>query len=145
MVRGGTFENPEGSRRTRNVVIEFPDYAPRSPATDSPEYQANIKVREPHQSPTSSSSKAMTARSPDVPRLTSAPAPLYRRRKAETSMSDMRLIVAGAGGRMGRTLIKAIAETPGLMLAGATEGDGLAAARPGLRRARRPAAEPRQS
>ena len=29
-------------------------------------------------------------------------------------MSDMRLIVAGAGGRMGRTLIKAIAETPGL-------------------------------
>jgi len=36
----------------------------------------------------------------------------------------MRLIVAGAGGRMGRTLIKAIAETPGLTLAGATEGDG---------------------
>ena len=29
-------------------------------------------------------------------------------------MSDMRLIVAGAGGRMGRTLIKAIAETKGL-------------------------------
>jgi 4-hydroxy-tetrahydrodipicolinate reductase len=39
-------------------------------------------------------------------------------------MSDMRLIVAGAGGRMGRTLIKAITETPGLMLAGATEGEG---------------------
>jgi 4-hydroxy-tetrahydrodipicolinate reductase len=36
----------------------------------------------------------------------------------------MRLIVAGAGGRMGRTLVKAITETPGLMLAGATEGDG---------------------
>ena len=36
-------------------------------------------------------------------------------------MSDMRLIVAGAGGRMGRTLIKAIAETPGLVLAGAVE------------------------
>src|SRR6186997_2420596 len=36
-------------------------------------------------------------------------------------MSDMRLIVAGAGGRMGRTLIKAIAETPGLALAGAVE------------------------
>ena len=28
-------------------------------------------------------------------------------------MSDMRLIVAGAGGRMGRTLIRAITETPG--------------------------------
>jgi 4-hydroxy-tetrahydrodipicolinate reductase len=39
-------------------------------------------------------------------------------------MSDMRLIVAGAGGRMGRTLIRAIAETPGLTLAGATEGEG---------------------
>jgi 4-hydroxy-tetrahydrodipicolinate reductase len=39
-------------------------------------------------------------------------------------MSDMRLIVAGAGGRMGRTLIKAISETPGLTLAGATEGEG---------------------
>jgi 4-hydroxy-tetrahydrodipicolinate reductase len=36
----------------------------------------------------------------------------------------MRLIVAGAGGRMGRTLIKAISETPGLVLAGATEGEG---------------------
>ncbi len=39
-------------------------------------------------------------------------------------MSDMRLIVAGAGGRMGRTLIRAIAETPGLALAGALEGEG---------------------
>jgi 4-hydroxy-tetrahydrodipicolinate reductase len=39
-------------------------------------------------------------------------------------MSDMRLIVAGAGGRMGRTLVKAIAETKGLALAGATEGAG---------------------
>jgi 4-hydroxy-tetrahydrodipicolinate reductase len=36
-------------------------------------------------------------------------------------MSDMRLIVAGAGGRMGRTLVKAIAETKGLALAGAVE------------------------
>ena len=39
-------------------------------------------------------------------------------------MSDMRLIVAGAGGRMGRTLVRAIAETPGLVLAGATEDEG---------------------
>jgi 4-hydroxy-tetrahydrodipicolinate reductase len=36
-------------------------------------------------------------------------------------MSDMRLIVAGAGGRMGRTLVRAIAETQGLTLAGALE------------------------
>jgi 4-hydroxy-tetrahydrodipicolinate reductase len=39
-------------------------------------------------------------------------------------MADMRLIVAGAGGRMGRTLVKAIAETPGLALVGATETEG---------------------
>ena len=39
-------------------------------------------------------------------------------------MSDMRLIVAGAGGRMGRTLVKAIAETKGLVLMGALEGEG---------------------
>jgi 4-hydroxy-tetrahydrodipicolinate reductase len=36
-------------------------------------------------------------------------------------MSDMRLVVAGAGGRMGRTLVKAIAESKGLTLAGALE------------------------
>jgi 4-hydroxy-tetrahydrodipicolinate reductase len=39
-------------------------------------------------------------------------------------MADMRLIVAGAGGRMGRALVKAIAETPGLALVGATETEG---------------------
>jgi 4-hydroxy-tetrahydrodipicolinate reductase len=36
-------------------------------------------------------------------------------------MADMRVIVAGAGGRMGRTLIKAIAESKGMALAGAVE------------------------
>jgi 4-hydroxy-tetrahydrodipicolinate reductase len=41
-------------------------------------------------------------------------------------MADMKLIVAGAGGRMGRTLVKAITQTPGLALAGATEGPGSA-------------------
>jgi 4-hydroxy-tetrahydrodipicolinate reductase len=35
--------------------------------------------------------------------------------------SDMRLIIAGAGGRMGRTLIHAIAATKGVTLAGAIE------------------------
>src|SRR5881227_3602756 len=47
-------------------------------------------------------------------------------RAQEGHMPDMRLIVAGAGGRMGRTLVKAISETPGLLLAGATEGEGSA-------------------
>jgi 4-hydroxy-tetrahydrodipicolinate reductase len=41
-------------------------------------------------------------------------------------MADMRLIVAGAGGRMGRTLIHAIAATPGVALAGAIEAKGAA-------------------
>ena len=36
-------------------------------------------------------------------------------------MSDMRLIVAGAGGRMGRALIRAIADSKGAVLAGALE------------------------
>jgi 4-hydroxy-tetrahydrodipicolinate reductase len=35
--------------------------------------------------------------------------------------SDMRLVIAGAGGRMGRTLIHAIAATKGLSLAGAVD------------------------
>jgi 4-hydroxy-tetrahydrodipicolinate reductase len=39
-------------------------------------------------------------------------------------MSDMRIVVAGAGGRMGRTLVKAVAETGGLALAGALEQPG---------------------
>src|SRR5262249_14943622 len=44
----------------------------------------------------------------------------------EDPMSDMRLVVAGAGGRMGRTVIKAIAETGGVVLAGAIDAPGAA-------------------
>ncbi len=40
--------------------------------------------------------------------------------------SDMRLVIAGAGGRMGRTLIHAIAATKGVTLAGAIEAEGSA-------------------
>src|SRR6202008_3040499 len=36
-------------------------------------------------------------------------------------IDDMRVIVAGAGGRMGRALTKLIAEMPGLVLSGAVE------------------------
>lgn len=36
-------------------------------------------------------------------------------------MADLRLVVAGAGGRMGRTLIRAIDEAPGVVLAAAFE------------------------
>jgi 4-hydroxy-tetrahydrodipicolinate reductase len=39
-------------------------------------------------------------------------------------MSDMRLIVAGAGGRMGRALTRVISETSGAVLTGALEAPG---------------------
>lgn len=48
VVRAGKFECPEGTARSRNVVIEFPDYATALACYRSPEYQANIKVRQPH-------------------------------------------------------------------------------------------------
>jgi len=48
VVRAGKFENPEGATRSRHVVIEFPDYAAALACYNSPEYQANIKVRQPN-------------------------------------------------------------------------------------------------
>ena len=48
VVRGGRFTTVEGQSRTRNVVIEFPDYETAIACYNSPEYQANIKVRQPH-------------------------------------------------------------------------------------------------
>ena len=40
--------------------------------------------------------------------------------------SDMRVVIAGAGGRMGRTLIHAVAATKGMTLVGAVEAAGSA-------------------
>jgi uncharacterized protein (DUF1330 family) len=48
IVRGGRFEAVEGTARNRNVVIEFPDFDTAMACYRSPEYQANIKVRQPH-------------------------------------------------------------------------------------------------
>jgi len=48
LVRAGKFECPEGAARSRNVVIEFPDYATALACYNSPEYQENLKVRQPH-------------------------------------------------------------------------------------------------
>jgi uncharacterized protein (DUF1330 family) len=48
VVRAGKFEEVEGTSRSRNVVIEFPDYATALACYRSQEYQANIKVRQPH-------------------------------------------------------------------------------------------------
>jgi uncharacterized protein (DUF1330 family) len=48
LVRGGKIDVTEGSCRSRNVVVEFPDYASALACYRSPEYQENIKVRQPH-------------------------------------------------------------------------------------------------
>lgn len=40
VVRGGAFENPAGTSRSRNVVIEFPSYQAALDCWNSPEYQA---------------------------------------------------------------------------------------------------------
>ncbi len=47
LVRGGRFENPEGSSRTRNVVIEFPSYQAALDCWNSPEYQKAMEFRVP--------------------------------------------------------------------------------------------------
>jgi uncharacterized protein (DUF1330 family) len=47
VIRGGKFEGMEGQSRSRNVVIEFADYAAAMACYRSPEYQKNIKRREP--------------------------------------------------------------------------------------------------
>jgi uncharacterized protein (DUF1330 family) len=48
VIRGGKYECAEGTARSRNVVVEFPDFAAARACYDSPEYQANIKLRQPH-------------------------------------------------------------------------------------------------
>jgi uncharacterized protein (DUF1330 family) len=48
VVRGGKTTGVEGQSRSRNVVIEFPDYESAMACYRSPEYQQNIKLRQPH-------------------------------------------------------------------------------------------------
>lgn len=47
LIRGGAFENPEGTSRSRNVVIEFPSYEAALACYRSPEYQAAKALRDP--------------------------------------------------------------------------------------------------
>jgi uncharacterized protein (DUF1330 family) len=48
IVRGGPFDCVEGTARSRNVVIEFPDLETAKACYRSPEYQENIKRRQPY-------------------------------------------------------------------------------------------------
>jgi uncharacterized protein (DUF1330 family) len=45
LVRGGEFEDPEGTSRSRNVVIEFPSYKAALDCWKSPEYQRALDLR----------------------------------------------------------------------------------------------------
>jgi uncharacterized protein (DUF1330 family) len=49
LVRAGTAEGVEGGHhRSRNVVIEFPDYATALACYRSPDYQRLVAIRAPH-------------------------------------------------------------------------------------------------
>jgi uncharacterized protein (DUF1330 family) len=45
LVRAGRYENPEGTSRSRNAVIEFPSYQAALDCWKSPEYQRAITFR----------------------------------------------------------------------------------------------------
>jgi uncharacterized protein (DUF1330 family) len=46
LVRGGRFETPEGTHRSRNVVLEFKDYDTAVACYHSPEYAAAKALRD---------------------------------------------------------------------------------------------------
>ncbi|HUB45635.1 MAG TPA: DUF1330 domain-containing protein [Acetobacteraceae bacterium] len=46
LVRGGRFEVPEGSARSRNIVLEFKDYETALACYRSPEYAAAKALRD---------------------------------------------------------------------------------------------------
>ena len=48
VVRGGQFEAKEGSSRSRNVILEFKDYATALACYNSPEYARLVAIRAPH-------------------------------------------------------------------------------------------------
>ncbi len=47
IVRAGRFENPEGSSRSRNVVVEFPSFQAALDCYRSADYQTAVQLRLP--------------------------------------------------------------------------------------------------
>ena len=47
-MRNGRFTDVEGQSRSRNVVVEFPDYEAALACYRSAEYQQNLKIRQSH-------------------------------------------------------------------------------------------------
>lgn len=45
VIRGGRYEAPEGTHRSRNIVIEFPDYETALACYRSPQYTQAIGLR----------------------------------------------------------------------------------------------------
>jgi uncharacterized protein (DUF1330 family) len=48
LVRAGKYESPEGTSRSRNIVIEFKDYETALACYRSPEYTRLVQIRSPH-------------------------------------------------------------------------------------------------
>jgi uncharacterized protein (DUF1330 family) len=48
LIRAGQYEPKEGTSRSRNVVIEFKDYATALACYNSPEYQKLVAMRAPY-------------------------------------------------------------------------------------------------
>lgn len=47
LARAGRFENPEGTTRARNTIVEVPSYQAALDCWNSPEYQDAIRLRLP--------------------------------------------------------------------------------------------------
>ena len=114
LVRAGQATQKEGALRSRHVVIAFKDYATALACYEFAGVPKRLRA-----APT-----AGGAGRPRHYRGLRRKAAGLRARIMESAMVDMRLIVTGAAGRMGRMLIKAIAETPGVTLAAAIERKG---------------------
>jgi uncharacterized protein (DUF1330 family) len=143
VVRAGRSETMEGKTRSRLVTIEFKDYETALGCYRSPDYGKVEKLRQlcahadavvdegysglqPWPATVQQWRGIVRSAPPVHARFAILPHPAISASDREECMSDLRLIVAGAGGRMGRTLIEVISDTEGAGLVGAVEAPGSA-------------------